>query len=428
MNAHANQTEDPATVEMPKPTIAPMVLSLSIMLIAAGVAISFTFLFVGLALFVVGLGMWIAHLLPGHGHWHEPRVEPALRPQPVVVAAGEVERLRAGMPGYRLRLPVKVRPISAGVKGGLVGGLVMPLPAMLYGILSGHGIWWPVNLLAGMVVPGVGNLTADEMQQFHPGLLALGVAIHIVVSLILGLVYGVLMPMLPKIRKPLAWGALLMPLLWTAVNFIALGIVNPLVRMRIEWPWFILSQFVFGVVAASVFMSLKDRNAVAAGLIGGAIGGVVMAAPAVLWSLVAGHGIWYPINLLSAVAIPHAGEPYLAELQQFHADWFFTALAAHAVLSLVFGLAFALVLPGLPTIPAPLAWGALVMPLLWTAWSYGLMGVVNPVLQQRVEWPWFIVSQFVFGLVAAIVVVRSEEIAIPPAGHGPDRAAEIPKH
>jgi hypothetical protein len=424
MNTSAHQANDPTTVEMPKPTVAPMVLSLSIALIAVGMATSFAFLAVGLVIFVAGLAMWISQLLPGRGHWHEPRVEPAKRPQPVIAAAGEVERLRVGMPGYRLRLPVKVRPISAGVKGGLVGGLIMPVPAMIYGILSGHGIWWPVNLLAGMAVPGVGNLSTAEMEQFRPPLVALGIAIHIVVSLILGLVYGVLMPMLPRIPKPLAWGALLMPLLWTAVNFVALGIVNPLVRARIEWPWFILSQFVFGVVAALVFMSFEKRNAIVAGLIGGIVGGVLMAVPALLWSLATGHGIWYPINLLSAVAIPHAGDPSLIELQQFHSDWFLAAVVAHAVLSLAFGLAFALVLPGLPTIPAPLAWGALVMPLLWTAWSYGLMGVVNPVLQQRVDWPWFVVSQFVFGLVAAIVVVRSEEIVVPPAGHGLDHPAD----
>ena len=68
--------------------------------------------------------------------------------------------------------------------------------------------------------------------------------------------------------------------------------------------------------------------------------------------------------------------------------------------------------------PGPLAWGGLLLPLLWTAVSYGLMGVVNPLLQQRVDWPWFIVSQFVFGVVAAIVVVRSEMVYIPPAGPG----------
>jgi hypothetical protein len=47
------------------------------------------------------------------------------------------------------------------------------------------------------------------------------------------------------------------------------------------------------------------------------------------------------------------------------------------------------------------------------------MGVVNKVLQEYVDWPWFIVSQFVFGVVAAVVVHRSEKIPVPPAGPGP---------
>ena len=80
------------------------------------------------------------------------------------------------MPGYRLRLPAKVHPISAGIKGGIVGGLVMPLPALAYGLVSGHGIWWPINLLAGMVLPGVGDMTVAELEQFHPTLLVTGVA------------------------------------------------------------------------------------------------------------------------------------------------------------------------------------------------------------------------------------------------------------
>jgi hypothetical protein len=50
------------------------------------------------------------------------------------------------------------------------------------------------------------------------------------------------------------------------------------------------------------------------------------------------------------------------------------------------------------------------------------MGVVNPVLRERVDWPWFIFSQFVFGVVASIVVVRSEMIHVPPAGSGPTEA------
>ena len=57
---------------------------------------------------------------------------------------------------------------------------------------------------------------------------------------------------------------------------------------------------------------------------------------------------------------------------------------------------------------------SLLLPLLWTATSYGLMGVANPTLEHRVNWPWFIVSQFVFGLATALLVVRSEKIPIEP--------------
>ncbi len=264
------------------------------------------------------------------------------------------------------------------------------------------------------------------MEQFHPALLVLGIVIHVVVSLILGMIYGVLMPTLPNIRKPIAWGALLMPLLWTAVSYVALGAVNPGVREGIEWPWFVVSQFVFGLVAAVVFMLLEERGAIRAGLIGGAVGGLLMPIPALLWSLAAGHGIWYPVNLLAAMAMHYDVRANGRAIgSNITPTWFAAALMIHAVLSLSFGLAFALVLPRVPAIPGPLAWGGLLMPLLWTAMSYGMMGVVNPVLQERVDWPWFVVSQFVFGIVAAIVVVRSEQVHIPPAGKGPDQRREF---
>jgi hypothetical protein len=116
--------------------------------------------------------------------------------------------------------------------------------------------------------------------------------------------------------------------------------------------------------------------------------------------------------------LPGPGNLDLAELGSFHADWLLTAGAVHAVLSVIFGVLFALVTPRLPTIPGPIAWGGLVLPLLWTGTTYGLMGVVNPVLQERVNWAWFFVSQFVFGVAAAVVVQRSEKVHIPPAGPG----------
>ncbi|HEY7424091.1 MAG TPA: hypothetical protein VH682_07635 [Gemmataceae bacterium] len=415
----------PDSVEMPRPTVAPLVLALGLTLLAAGVALGPAFFVVGAAIVVTALTIWIGHLLPGRGHAHEPLTETARRPWPVAGAPGGVEQLRPGMPGYRLRLPQDVHPISAGIKGGIVGGVVMPLPALLWGLFSGYGLWYPVNLLAGMVLPGVGRMTALELKQFDASLLLAALVIHVVLSLVIGLIYGVLLPTLPSVPGPIAWGGLLMPILWTGAIYLAMRVVNPAVPSMVNWPWFILSQFVFGITMPAVVLGIKRLAPVLAGVVGGLVGGAVMAVPAVLWAAASGHGFWYPVNLLAAMAPsgPATLEP--AELGSFHLEWFLAASAVHAVLPICFGVLFALVAPRLPPIPAPIVWGGLVLPLLWTGTSYGLMGVVNPVLQERVDWAWFIVSQFVFGLAAAVVVLRSEMVHIPPAGRGPDRVADF---
>ena len=90
----SHTTNESSTVDMPKPTAAPLVLAVGIVLEAMGVATSLAFLFVGGVVFVAGLGMWISQLLPGRGHWRERRVEPSLRPQPITPTPGEVARIR----------------------------------------------------------------------------------------------------------------------------------------------------------------------------------------------------------------------------------------------------------------------------------------------------------------------------------------------
>jgi hypothetical protein len=403
---------------MPRATAAPVVLAVGLAVLAAGVALGTAFLLVGAVVLAAGLGIWITQLLPGRGHVHEARVEPARRPQPIAGLAGTVEQLGPGRPGYRLRLPTAVHPISAGVKGGLVGGLLMPVPALLWGLLTGHGIWFPINLLAGMVLPGVEDLTVADLEQFRVPLLIVGVIIHAVMAVIFGLIYGVLLPTLPPIPRPLAWGGLLMPLLWTVVSFALMGVVNPVLSERVSWFWFIVSQFVFGVVAALVLLAGERMRPGPAGLLAGLAGGAVMPLPAILWSLASGHGLWYPVNLLAGMVVP--GLPP-EELERFHPGWLAGALVLHACLSLGFGLTYSRLLLSLPPMPGPVAWGGLLIPLLWTAVSYGLMGVVNPLLQERVSWPWFAVSQLVYGVAVAAVVLRSELVPVPPAGQGADR-------
>ena len=405
-------------VDMPQSTAAPLVLATGLAIAAYSWPTNPTFLIVGAVIFVCGLGAWIVHLLPGRGHVAEELVEPSRRAAPVKPAVGAVDQLRRGMPGYRLRLPQKVHPLSAGIKGGIAGGIAMPLPAIVYGLLSGHGIWLPVNLLAGLVRPGVDRMNIEELSEFSPELLAIGLAIHATITVTFGLLYGVLLPTLPPIARPLAWGAVLLPLLWTAVSFLAASSINPEVRQRVDWPWFIAAQFVFGIAAALVVMRFDHQKPVVSGLLGGVIGGVLMIGPALLWGYLSGHGIWYPVNLLAVMVLPQAGEVSVEALETYNEDWLVAAIAVHAALSLGFGLIYGLLLLRLPPIPGPFAWGALLMPLFWTATSYALMGVVNPILQELVDWPWFVVSQFIFGLVVAIVVVRSEQVPVAPAGRG----------
>ncbi len=239
-------------LEMPRPTIAPLMLALGMAMMAAGVATAPAFLVVGVVILGTALSLWISELMPGRGHFREPRVPASRRFATVTARVSPVEHVQSGMPGYRLRLPTEVHPISAGVRGGIAGGLVMPIPALAYGLLSGHGIWYPINLLAGMVLPGVERMTVSDLEQFRATLLVLGVIIHSVLSVVLGLIYGVLLPTLPPIPKPLAWGGLMMPLLWSGVSFASMGVVSPLLFKGLDWPGFIVCQFLFGVVAAVV--------------------------------------------------------------------------------------------------------------------------------------------------------------------------------
>ncbi len=251
---------DENSVEMPRATASPLVLCLGLALLAAGAMLGPAFLVVGALVLVAGLAMWLAQLAPGRGHGHEPRALPAHRPAPVTSRRKSVEQLRPGIPGYRPRLPETIHPVSTGIKGGIIGGMVMPMPAFLYGLVSHHGIWYPVNLLAGMVLPGVGNMSDAQLEKFSLTLLLMGIVIHAIISVVFGLLYGVLLPTLPDIPLPLAkrvgasiaWGGLVFPILWSSVTYCLMGSANPVLQQRVNWPWFIASQFVFGIVAAIV--------------------------------------------------------------------------------------------------------------------------------------------------------------------------------
>src|SRR5438552_15115803 len=100
-----------------------------------------------------------------------------------------------------------------------------------------------------MVLPGISALSPEELKEFHFGMLIAGVLIHVTTSVIMGLMYGVLLPTLPDIPQSMAWAALLAPILWTVSSYVLLSLAN-LKLPEGAWPWFILSQFVCGLAMA----------------------------------------------------------------------------------------------------------------------------------------------------------------------------------
>jgi hypothetical protein len=254
MDIAPHEERPPETgVEMPRATAWPLALSVGVTLLAAGLITHPVLSLTGVVLLVAALAGWIWCLMPGQGHDHEPLAPPEERPAPTEARPGTVEQMRPDMPGYRFRLPEKIHPISAGLKGGLIGGLVMPIPALAYGILSGNGIWFVINLLAGMVFPAVEQMPGDELQQFSLTLFVVAVVIHAILSAGFGLIYGVLLPTLPQFRgaQPL-FGGILLPLLWSGFSYGLMGTINPALEKHVNWPFFILSQVVFGLAASAV--------------------------------------------------------------------------------------------------------------------------------------------------------------------------------
>ena len=119
---------------------------------------------------------------------------------------------RSIAPGCRSRFI----PISAGVKGGLAGGVAMAIFAVIYGLVAHHSIWYPINLLAGSLYAPSATPTVEEMLHFRMDWFLFALAMHITMCLLVGLLYGAMLPLLP--RRPIVLGGIIGPLLWTACS------------------------------------------------------------------------------------------------------------------------------------------------------------------------------------------------------------------
>jgi hypothetical protein len=234
-------------IESPAPTGMPMLAAAGVTLAFTGLVTSLVVSAIGLVLAVTGFVGWFREVLPRE---HREQIIATKPTEEVALVRIPVAHLRVGENDHRARLPLEIYPYSAGIKGGIAGGFVMAALAIVHGTILHGSPWYTVNLLAAAAMPSMASASAATLATFNLQAFMVALMLHAVVSLVVGLLYGVLLPMLPG--YPILLAGIVAPLLWTGLLWSSVNVLNPLANTRIEWRWFLLSQIAFGVTAGIV--------------------------------------------------------------------------------------------------------------------------------------------------------------------------------
>lgn len=239
-------------IELPAPTVWPMVLALGFALLFAGMVTNIAVGILGLLLIVRGAFGWFREVLPNEMHASVKVDTAEVR---IVSSRTMLDRLPQSQ-DHRKILPFASFKLVTGIKGGVAGGIAMTLPAALFGLIKYHSIWYAANLLAAGGFVSWADASTAFLSAFHwQGLLA-ALLIHGFTSLLVGLLYGAVLPMFP--RFPILSAGILVPLFFTGLLYSVIGVVSPILDQRIDWFWFVVSQIAFGLVCGFV-VNLHDK-------------------------------------------------------------------------------------------------------------------------------------------------------------------------
>jgi len=142
----------------------------------------------------------------------------------------------------------------------------------------------------------------------------------------------------------------------------------------------------------------------ASGIKGGIAGGIAMVIPAELYGIIRFHSVWYVVNLLGGAGVGTWTNPTMYQLTHFKLSAFITANIIQGAVTLLVGILYGAILPVWPK--RPILLGGIIAPVLWTGVLHSAMGIVNPFLQQKIDWWSFLAAQVIFGVVAGYTVTK----------------------
>lgn len=242
---HSSGHHHESAIAMPAPTQWPLIMAVGLTLIFTGLVTNQMISWLGIVMAVAGAVGWFRQVLPQEEHEML-----AVSAESLAIEREGRHVTRVSFSTGRAQTPTATYPISSGIKGGFAGGTVMIVLAEIYGVVRFHSIWYVVNLLGGAGVAAWTHPSEHELAAFHLAPFLIAIAIHTASSFLVGLLYGALLPIMP--RHPILLGGLIAPALWTGLLHSTLGLLNPYFDDHINWYWFALSQVGYGIVAGWV--------------------------------------------------------------------------------------------------------------------------------------------------------------------------------
>jgi hypothetical protein len=131
----------------------------------------------------------------------------------------------------------------AGLIAGVIAGVVMAMAAMMVMPVMGRGLTYPVKLMAGTV-------QGEDALEGGPSSDMVGGMIHMMMSAVLGLIFGLIMSGLglSGIWTLIIAGVIFALIVWVAMQYFVLPLVDQVMAQGMPPMAFAMTHVVFGVV------------------------------------------------------------------------------------------------------------------------------------------------------------------------------------
>lgn len=136
-----------------------------------------------------------------------------------------------------------------GLIGGALGGIAQGIVGMMGTMMMGRGLMWPLVLI------GYGFRPYTDDPSEDTGTIMRGLLLHMAFTMMLGVVFAFLAPVLPTAIPLWVWGMLYGALIWVIDQLGALRAVDPTMAAKMNQALFLATHLVFGGVLGWYLMA-----------------------------------------------------------------------------------------------------------------------------------------------------------------------------